>query len=69
MPGTYYANSTDGGKNFSQPLPILVAEWSTTSETNLAVDGKDNVWITTTDSRNENNTNVFVAVKSVDGKL
>ncbi|WP_148685908.1 sialidase family protein [Candidatus Nitrosocosmicus hydrocola] len=69
MPGTYYANSTDGGKNFSKPLPILVAEWVPTSETNLAVDGKDNVWITTSDSRNENNTNVFLAVKSMEGKL
>ncbi len=69
MPGTYYANSTNGGKNFSTPLPLLVDEWVATSETNLGIDGKDNVWITTTDGRDENNTHVFVAVKSTDGEL
>ena len=40
-----------------------------TSETNLGVDGKDNVWITTADGRRENNTHVFVAVKTADGEL
>lgn len=69
MPGTYYANSTNGGKNFSAPLPLLVDEWVATSETNLGIDGKDNVWITTTDGRDDNNTHVFVAVKSADGEL
>ena len=69
LPGTYYANSTDAGKNFSKPLPILVDEWVPTSQTNLAIDGKDNVWITTTDGRNETDTHVFVAVKTVNGNL
>jgi hypothetical protein len=69
FPGTYYVNSTDGGKNFSEPLPILVDEWVATSETNLGIDGKDNVWISTTDSRDENNTNVFVAIKDANGQL
>lgn len=69
MPGTYYANSTDAGNNFSEPLPILVDEWIPASETNLAIDGKDNVWITTTDSRDDNSTHVFVAVKSANGEL
>lgn len=69
MPGTYYANSTNGGKNFSVPLPLLVDKWVAAKETNLDVDGKDNVWITTTDARDENNTHVFLAVKSADGKL
>lgn len=69
MLGTYYANSTDGGKNFSRPLPLLVDEWVLASETNLGVDGKDNVWVTTADGRGENNTHVFVAVKSADGEL
>ncbi len=69
MPGTYYANSTNNGISFSKPLPILVDEWVAASETNLGIDGKDNVWITTTDSRNENNTHIFVAVKSENGTL
>ncbi|MDF0680589.1 MAG: sialidase family protein [Candidatus Nitrosocosmicus sp.] len=69
MPGTYYANSTNGGKNFSAPLPLLVDEWVAAKETNLGVDGKDNVWVTTTDARDENNTYVFIAAKSADGKL
>lgn len=69
LPGTYYANSTDSGKNFTKPLPILVDKWVPTSQTNLAIDGKDNVWITTTDGRNDADTHVFVALKSADGKL
>ena len=40
LPGTYYANSTEAGKNFSKPLPILVDKWVPTSQTNLAIDGK-----------------------------
>ncbi len=69
LPGTYYANSTDSGKNFSKPLPILVDEWVPTSQTNLAIDGKNNVWITTTDGRNDTDTHVFVAVKTAKGNL
>jgi hypothetical protein len=69
LPGTYYANSTDSGKDFTKPLPVLVDEWIPTSQTNLAIDGKDNVWITTTDGRNDTDTHVFASVKSVDGKL
>ncbi len=69
LPGTYYANSTDAGKNFSKPLPILVDEWVPTSQTNLAIDGKNNVWITTTDGRNDTDMHVFVAVKTANGNL
>lgn len=76
QPGTYYTNSTNINNtnnnnrlNFTNPLPLLTDEWIPTSETNLVVDGQDNVWVTTTDSRNANNSNIFVAVKSSDGKL
>lgn len=69
MPGTYYANSTDSGKNFSKPLSILTDEWIPQSQSNLAIDGKDNVWMTLTDGRNDTNTHVFVGVKTMDGSL
>lgn len=72
MPGTYYANSTTAAVsslNFSEPLPILVDDWMPTSETNLGIDGRDNVWMATTDARDDNYSYVFIAVKSANGEL
>lgn len=56
MLGTCYDNSADGGQNFSTSIPLLVDELEATGEANLGVDVKDNVWIPTTDARDENNT-------------
>jgi hypothetical protein len=69
MPGTYYANSTDSGNNFSKPLPVLADKWVPQSQSNLAIDGNDNVWMAITDGRNDTNNHVFVAVKTADGRL
>lgn len=69
MPGTYYANSTDGGKNFSKPLPVLADEWVPQSQSNLSIDEKDNVWMSITDGRNDTTSHILVAVKTVDGNL
>lgn len=62
MPGTYYAYSDDRGVTFSNPLPVLTDEWIPPADSNLAVDGQNNIWITTADKRNANHTNIFVGI-------
>lgn len=49
-PGIYYSYSTDKAKSFSKPIPVLSSEWIPPLRSDLAVDNKDNVWITWEDS-------------------
>ena len=69
MPGTYYAFSDDKGQSFSEPLPVLTDEWIPPADSNLALDGQNNIWITTADKRNENHTTIFVGVVDPTGSL
>ncbi|MDN5866182.1 MAG: glycoside hydrolase [Candidatus Nitrosocosmicus sp.] len=51
--GYYYAYSDDGGKTFSEPLALLAdKEFIPPTEVSLAIDNKDNTWITFADQRN-----------------
>ncbi|MDN5866183.1 MAG: glycoside hydrolase [Candidatus Nitrosocosmicus sp.] len=49
-PGIYYAFSTDKAKSFSKPIPVLTGEWIPPLRSDLAVDDKDDIWITWEDS-------------------
>ncbi len=49
-PGIYYAYSTDKGKTFTKPLPILTGKWVPPLRSDVAIDNKNNVWITWEDS-------------------
>jgi hypothetical protein len=49
-PGIYYAYSTDNATSFSKPIPVLTGEWVPPLRSDIAVDEKDNIWITWEDS-------------------
>lgn len=49
-PGVYYAKSSDNATTFGEPIPILTDSWVPPLRAQLAIDDKDNVWITWEDS-------------------
>ncbi|HXW71118.1 MAG TPA: sialidase family protein [Methylocella sp.] len=60
-PGIYYAVSSDQGKTFSAPLPLLAEGWVPYADVKLAVDGSDHVWITFEDRRDDRADQVVLA--------
>ncbi len=49
-PGIYYATSSDHGKTFSQPVPILTSDWVPPQRVYLAIDDNDAIWVTWEDA-------------------
>ena len=50
MAGIHYVTSSDQGKTFSSPIPILTGDWVPPSRVSLVVDKNDNTWITWEDT-------------------
>jgi len=48
--GMYYATSTDNGQSFSEPIPILTADWVPPQRIFIAIDNDDKVWLTWEDA-------------------
>lgn len=44
-PGIYYATSSDMGRSFGKPVPIVVGDWVPPSRVDLTIDDKDNAWL------------------------
>ena len=55
-PGAYYAVSSNGGKNFSKPIPIVASNQLGASVEHMAIDSNNNSWITWDDRSGQNNT-------------
>lgn len=51
-PGVYYARSDDG-KNFTEPVRLLVGDWVPYADAKLAVDQSDRAWVAFEDRRQE----------------
>lgn len=52
-PGYFYATSDDGGKTFSEPVPLLTDDWMPYGDLKLALDGDDRPWIALEDRRED----------------
>jgi hypothetical protein len=52
-PGLYRAVSSDGGRSFSAPLPVLTDAWVPPSLAKLATDAQGTVWLAWEDRRTE----------------
>ena len=50
-PGVYYAVSTDEGRSFSPPVPVLADEWVPPGDVQLVVDDRDRAWVAFEDRR------------------
>ncbi|SRR5579884_220813 len=55
-PGSYYAVSSDGGKTFSQPIPLSAATQIGVTLEHMTIDSNDNAWIVWEDRTGQNNT-------------
>ena len=55
-PGSYYAVSSDGGKSFSKPIPIVASNQLGASVEHMTIDSNNNSWITWDDRSGQNNT-------------
>jgi hypothetical protein len=56
LPGSYYAVSSDGGKSFGKPIPLVVGKKLGVNVEYMALDGNDNSWIVWEDRSGQNNT-------------
>lgn len=56
QPGAYYAVSSDGGKSFGTPVPLVAADHVSPGIEYMAMDSKDNAWMVWEDRSGQNNT-------------
>lgn len=78
-PGSYYAVSSDGGKSFSKPIPLIAGKGVGATLEYMAIDGNDNTWITWEDRTGQTNemwmynelppTKIAVAKITPDGEM
>jgi hypothetical protein len=66
--GTFYAASTDGGRNFSAPLGLLTGEWVPPSITRVATVGSE-VWVAWDDRREEKDNRAVHLARVERGRL
>jgi hypothetical protein len=59
-PGVFYAVSTDQGKSFSAPLPLLTDKWVPYANVRLAIDNRDRALVAFEDRRDEQNKRVVL---------
>ncbi|HTV31588.1 MAG TPA: sialidase family protein [Methylocella sp.] len=67
-PGVFYAVSSDQGRTFSEPVPLLTDEWLPYADVKLTLDEKDNVWVAFEDRRGDTDLIRLVRI-ATDGSL